>query len=139
MEHKQSDLNLRIEDFTRQIIELNDAKSKLTSQNSEYYRRNASLEYELQQANLNVKKITQELDEVRTQLETETSSKSSLELKNKNLLSDYESVKGQVEEENEIKLELQKQITRLQEEARFNREKLEKECNSKLEELEDSK
>ena len=43
------------------------------------------------------------------------------------------------EEETEHKLELQKQLSKLQEEFRMNKERLERECGGKVDEYEDYK
>lgn len=139
LEHKLCDQQQRIDDSNRQINELNENKAKITSQNNEFKNRTSTLENELQQSNLNNKKICQDIEEARMQTENEMMLRMSMENKNRNLQSDYETLKGQCEEETEIKIELQRQIVRIQEEFRLNREKYEKECSLKVEEFEDSK
>ena len=52
---------------------------------------------------------------------------------------DYENVSGLLEEETEAKLELFKQINRLNEEIKATKERTEKEYEMKLEEMEDAK
>ncbi len=97
------------------------------------------LEHDLQQAQLNVKKFNQELEDARMQAENEAMLRTSAENKLRSLQSDFEGIKGRLEEETETKLELQRQMLRNQEEYRLDREKHEKENSFKIEELEDAK
>jgi hypothetical protein len=62
----------RIEDLLKQLNEFNELKSKLTKENSEFLRRNASIEFEVQQLTLTNKRLNQEFDDARLQLENET-------------------------------------------------------------------
>lgn len=71
MEAKDSELKIRCEELSRQINELNDNKTKLSRENAEYHRKVESLEFDLQQALVNVKRASQELDDSRLQLENE--------------------------------------------------------------------
>ena len=51
---------------------MNEFKNKLTKEQTEFYRRNSIVEFELQQLSINYKRATQELDDVRMQLENES-------------------------------------------------------------------
>lgn len=52
---------------------------------------------------------------------------------------DLESTKLQLEDETEAKIELQKMLVKLQDESRHLRERMEKEIESKNEEIEDQR
>jgi len=51
---------------------MNEFKNKLNKEQTEFYRRNSIVEFELQQLGINYKRATQELDDVRMQLENES-------------------------------------------------------------------
>ncbi len=72
LENKQVESVQRIEDLLKQLNEFNELKSKLTKENSEFLRRNASIEFEVQQLTLTNKRLNQEFDDARLQLENET-------------------------------------------------------------------
>ncbi len=138
-ENKTNELQHRIDEFNRQILDLNDTKSKLTAQNNELNRRTMSLENDLQQAQLNVKKLNQELEDARMQADNEAMMKTSADNKLRSLQGEFDTLKGQLDEETEHKLDLQRQMLRNQEEYRLDREKHEKENSFKIEEFEDAK
>lgn len=71
MENKQIESVQRIDELVRQLNEFNDLKAKLNKENSEYFRRNSSLEFEVQQLSLANKRLNQEHDDARLQLENE--------------------------------------------------------------------
>jgi chromosome segregation ATPase len=139
LETKHADAQQRIDDLLRQLNEYNDLKNKLSKEHSDLFRRNASIEFELQQSTLNNKRLNQELDDARLQLENEILVKTSLDNKSKLLQSDLDNVTAQYEEESEARSELQKQYIKLQDDYRLNKESYEKECKLRMEEVEDSK
>jgi hypothetical protein len=61
----------RIEELLKQLNEYCELKNKLTKDNTEFFRRNASIEFEVQQLTLNNKRLNQEFDDARLQLENE--------------------------------------------------------------------
>lgn len=128
-----------MEEVVRQLGEANDSKAKLLHSNNEHTRKTLALDHELQQLTLNNKKITQELDDARMALETESLVRSTLDTKNKNMQNDLDALSAQLDEESEIKLDLQKQLAKLQDEFRCNKERIEKECGGKLDEYEEFK
>ena len=97
------------------------------------------MEFEIQQLSVNNKRNTQELDDARIQLENELLLKSTLETKFRNTQLDLESTSAQLEEESEAKLLLQKQCNKLQDEIKLSRERAEKDCQVRIDEIEDSK
>ena len=72
LETKQIESTKRIEELIKQLNEMNEFKNKLNKEQTEFYRRNSIIEFELQQLGINYKRATQELDDVRMQLENET-------------------------------------------------------------------
>ncbi len=65
--------------------------------------------------------------------------KNTLENKLKNLQLDFDNTSSHLEEESEGRLELQKQLTRIQEEFKSNRSNIEKECSLRIDEIEDAR
>lgn len=139
LENRQIESSQRIDDLIRQLNEVNELKNKLAKEHSELYRRNSTIEFELQQLTLNNKRLNQELDDARMQLENEILVRNTLENKARGLQIDFENSQAQLEEESEARLELNKQLIRYQDEFKVNKEKYEKECLSKIEDIEDSK
>lgn len=97
------------------------------------------MEFEVQQLSLNNKRLTQEADDAKMQLENELLIKTTLENKFKNLQLDFDNVTAQYEEEQEAKLELHKQLIKLQDEYKQNKDRNDKETEVRIEEIEDSK
>jgi F0F1-type ATP synthase membrane subunit b/b' len=65
--------------------------------------------------------------------------RNTLESKMRTLQADLEAANGQLEEEAETKLELQKQLYKLQDDYKLSKEQYSKECQAKIDEVEDSK
>lgn len=139
LENKQIESSQRIDELIRQLNEANEIKNKLAREHAEFLRRNAGLEFELQQISLANKRLSQELDDARLQLENEILVRTTFENKARGLQNDFESLSAKLEEETEAKLELHKQYTRLQDEFKLHKERIEKECEARIEEIEDSK
>jgi hypothetical protein len=139
LENKQIEASQRIDELIRQLTEANETKNKLAREHAEFLRRNASLEFECQQLALANKRLNQELDDARLQLENEILVRNTFENKSRSIQIDLDSVTAQLEEETETKNELQKQCNRLHDEFKLNKEKIEKECEAKIEDIEDSK
>lgn len=139
LENKQIESTQRIDDLLKQLCDVNDLKNRLSKEHSDLYRKNSTIEFELQQLTLNSKRTNQELDDARMQLENEILVRNTLENKNRNLQADLDNAQGQLEDETEARLELNKQFIRFQDEFKANKEKYEKECEAKIEDIEDSK
>ncbi len=118
---------------------MNDLKTKISKENQEFSRRNANMEFELQQLMINNKRLSQEYENAKMQLESELMIKSSLEAKLKALQHDLDTTSAQLEEESELKLELKKNLAKSHEDFKIYKEKLDKECEARIEEVEDSK
>ena len=97
------------------------------------------MELELQQFTINNKRLTQENDDVKMQLENELLEKNTLENKLRNLQLDFDMTNTHLEEESEARLELQKQLNKIQEEFKLNKTSTEKECSLRVDEVEDAK
>ena len=138
-ENKHAEATQRIDELLRQLSEVTELKNKLAKEHADNYRRNAALEFEMQQLTVSNKRYSQECDDARMQLENEILVRNSLESKMRNLQLDLDASNGHLEEETEAKLELQKQLNKLQDEFRATRERLDKENEAKMEEVEDSK
>jgi hypothetical protein len=65
--------------------------------------------------------------------------RNSLDNKLKTLQLDLENVTSQLDEESDARADLQKQLTKVQDEFKLNKDKIERECQHKIEEVEDSK
>jgi hypothetical protein len=65
--------------------------------------------------------------------------KNSLESKVKAIQFDLENVTSQLDEETDARVEVQKQLQRVQDESKAARDKIERECQHKIDEIEDSK
>ena len=139
LENKQIESAQRIDDLLKQLSDVNDLKNRLSKEHSDLYRKNSTIEFEFQQLSINSKRINQELDDARMQLENEILVRNSLENKARNLQADLDHAQAQLEEETEARLELNKQLIRYQDEFKANKEKYEKECEAKIEDIEDSK
>ncbi|CAF0735017.1 unnamed protein product [Brachionus calyciflorus] len=139
LENKHIEATQRIDDLLKQLNEVNELKNKLAKEHSELYRRNSSIEFEFQQLSLNSKRLNQELDDARMQLENEILVRNTLENKSRNLQVDLDNAQAQLEEETESRIELNKQLIRSQDEFKANKEKIEKECQARIEDVEDSK
>ncbi len=71
LETKQAESQQRSDELIKQLNELSDFKGKITKEHSDNYRRTANMELELQQYTINNKRLTQELDDLKMQLENE--------------------------------------------------------------------
>jgi len=139
LESKHLDSVQRIDELLRQLNEVNDLKTKISKENQEFSRRNANMEFELQQLMINNKRLSQEYENAKMQLESELMIKSSLEAKLKALQQDMDTTSAQLEEESELKLELKKNLAKSHEDFKLYKDKLDKECEARIEEVEDSK
>jgi myosin protein heavy chain len=139
LEAKQADSTKRIDDLLKQLTEMNELKTKLTKEQTEFYRRNSIVEFELQQLSISYKRSSQELDDARMQLENETLMRNTLEHKIKNILLDMEALSGRLDEETEAKSQAQLQLTKAQEEFKLMRITLDNEAKARIDEIEDAK
>lgn len=139
LEAKQSESLKRIDELVKQLNEMNEFKNKLTKEQTEFYRRNSIVEFELQQLSINYKRATQELDDVRMQLENESLVRNTLEHKNKNIQIDLDAISTRLEEETELKNHLNIQLIKIQDEFKAQRLTLDHETKSRIDEIEDSK
>jgi SMC interacting uncharacterized protein involved in chromosome segregation len=139
LENRQIESSQRIDDLLKQLNDANELKNRLSKEHSDLYRKNSSIEFELQQLTLNNKRINQELDDARMQLENEILVRNTLENKNRNLQIDLDNAQAHLDEETETRIELNKQLIKYQDEFKANKDKIEKECQDKINEVEDSK
>lgn len=139
LETKQVESTKRIEELIKQLNEMNEFKNKINKEQTEFYRRNSIVEFELQQLNINYKRATQELDDVRMQLENETLIRNTLEHKNKNNQLDMEALSSRLEEETEAKAHLSTHLTKMQDEFKAHRIALDNDTKSRIDEIEDAK
>ena len=139
LESKQADAMQRIDELTRQLTDSSEARARLAKENAEYFRRTAIVESDLQQNLVNLKRMSQELDDATIGLENERLEKHSLENKYKKLLAESEALGAQLDEESEARIELQKSYNRLQDEFKASKDRMEKEAQQRYEESEDAR
>ena len=159
LEGRVIEMSSKIDDAIRQLTDANNAKSRLAEENLTYGRRLETLDFELTSLQTVHKRTQGDLEEARLHLESEmavsmwtlecrccfSSCSSTLQV-NRTLQStvktyqmDLESTKLQLDDEAEAKVELQKLLIKLQEETRHFRDRMEKEIESKNEEIEDQR
>jgi chromosome segregation ATPase len=139
LENKQIEASQRIDELLKQLTDANDAKNKMSKDHAEFTRRSTQIDFEINQLTTTNKRLGQEYEDMRMQLENEILVRNSNENKMRNLQLDIDLLNSQLEEESESKLTLNKQYVKLQEEFKTTRDRIEKETEARILEIEDTR
>ncbi|CAF4091056.1 unnamed protein product [Rotaria sordida] len=112
LEKQLNGIQTKIEDHVKQMTDLNHSKTKLSSENSDLTRQIEEFERQIGTLNKAKTALQQQLDEAKRTLDDELRGKGSI-LNIRYLTSDLEQVREQLDEEQEAKIELQRQVTKL--------------------------
>ncbi|KAL3314200.1 hypothetical protein Ciccas_007185 [Cichlidogyrus casuarinus] len=139
LESQLNRLKMLTDDLQRQLTELNNSKSRLTSENFELVRINQ--EYESQLTNLTKAKHSLEAmcEDMKRGLDDDARSRITLQTQLTSLQLDFDNLQVRYEEESEEASHLRAQVSKFNTEMASMKSKLEKELLSKTEEFEEMK
>jgi len=119
LEHQLGDLQGKFDQANRELQELNAAKGRVLAENTELGRKVEELESQLNQITKAKQSIAKNLDEAKGSLEEETRIRQKLQGEARNLQSDLDSMRDQLEEEQTARADMQRLITKANQEAQM--------------------
>lgn len=132
-----TEINVRIEELNRTIIDITSHKSRLSQENIEYVKEIQDLKVSIESISFSKQQAITQLEDARRRLEDEDRRRSTLEASLRQVEVDLDSLRVQLEEESEARLDLERQLVKVNGEAQQWHSKYDAEVASRAEELEE--
>ncbi|XP_063809706.1 myosin-15 [Pseudophryne corroboree] len=138
-EDQLNEAKAKVDEMTRQVIDLTTIKGRLQTENGEFARLLEEKESLISQLSRGKSSFTQQIEELRRQLDEETKAKNALAHALQSSRHDCELLREQFDEEQEAKAELQRCLSKCNAEVAQWRNKYETDAIQRTEELEEAK
>lgn len=132
-----TELNVRIEELNRTIIDITSHKTRIASENIELIKEVQDLKINIENVTYSRTQVAMQLDDATRKLEDENRRRSTLESQLYQVGLDLDSVRSQLDEESEIRLDLERQLVKANGDTQIWRNKYETEAAARVEELEE--
>lgn len=140
LEAQMAEINAKLEHSQKELADLNSAKARALSESSDIARQLEEAESQLSQLTKAKQALAKQLEETKAALEEESRLRTKLQSENRNLQADLGRLKEQMEEELEARADLQRLLTKANNEAALWRQKCESgEGGVRSEEMEELK
>lgn len=131
------ELNIRIEELSRTVTEVTSQRARLSSENIELSKEVQEYKISLENSNHLKGQLASQLEESRRRLEDEERRRVSFEQQIHTLEMELESIKVQLDEESEIRLDVERQLSKVTGDAAGWKSKYETECMAHADEVEE--
>lgn len=132
-----TELNVRIEELNRTIVDITSHKSRLSQENIEYVKEIQDLKVSIESVSFSKHQAIVQLEDARRRLEDEDRRRSTLESNLHQVEIELDSLRIQLEEESEARLDLERQLVKVNGEAQQWHSKYDAEVSSRSEEIEE--
>ncbi|KAG5313925.1 MYSP protein, partial [Acromyrmex insinuator] len=132
-----SELNVKIEELNRTIVDITSHKTRLSQENIELVKEVQDLKVNIENVTYLKTQIAGQLDDARRRLEDEERRRALIEASLHQVEVELESVRVQLEEESEARLDIERQLVKANGEVSVWRSKYETEANARIEEVEE--
>jgi len=139
LEASISKMTVKMNDYTRQITDLNAAKGKIAAELGDCQRALEASEANFQQVNRVKTQLAAQYEEARAQYEEEAKQRNALVTQFRNLQQENDGLHGALKESEEQKAHLQSNVSKLNNDLQAMRMKYEAELTARAEEFEDMK
>merc|ERR1719289_305354 len=139
LEASISKMTVKINDYTRQITDLNNVKGKIAAELGDAQRALEASEANFQQVNRVKTQLAAQFEEARAQYEEEAKQRQALVTQFRNLQQENDGLYGALKEAEEQKAHLQSTVSKLNNDLQAMRMKYEAELTQRAEEFEDMK
>ncbi|CAL1296431.1 unnamed protein product [Larinioides sclopetarius] len=131
------EMNVRIEELSRSVTEITAQRARLSSENSDFMKEVQELKVTLDNTNHIKTQIATQYEDLRRKYEDEERRRSALEQTVHTLEMEVESYKVQLDEETEMKIDLERQLVKVNGECATYKTKYETECLAHADEVEE--
>ncbi|KOX72603.1 Paramyosin [Melipona quadrifasciata] len=132
-----AELNVKIEELNRTIIDITNHKTRISQENIELTKEVQDLKVNIENVVYLKTQLVGQLEDARRRLEDEDRRRSLVEASLHQVESELESVRIQLEEESEARLDIERQLVKANGEVQVWRSKYETEANARAEEVEE--
>lgn len=137
MEISITELNVKIEELNRTVIDITSHKSRLSQENIELIKDVQDLKVQLDTVSFSKSQVISQLEDARRRLEDEDRRRSMLESSLHQLEIDLDSTRSQLEEESEARIDLERQLVKANADATSWQNKWNAEVAARAEEVEE--
>uniref|UniRef100_A0A023ERK1 Putative paramyosin long form n=1 Tax=Aedes albopictus TaxID=7160 RepID=A0A023ERK1_AEDAL len=135
--HQVTELNIRIEELNRTIVDITSHKTRLSQENIDLVKSVQDLKINIESISFSRTQLNTQLEDARRRLEEDDRRRSILESTLHQVETELESVRLQLEEESEARLDLERQLVKANGDAGAFKSKYEAECMARHEEVEE--
>nr|CAI5819186.1 unnamed protein product [Callosobruchus analis] len=132
-----NELNVRIEELNRTVVDITSHKTRLSQENIELTKEVQDIKVNLENANYLKSQLAGQLEDARRRAEDDERRRQILEANLHQVEVELESVRVQLEEESEARLDLERQLVKCQGEVQVWKSKYETEAAARAEEVEE--
>lgn len=132
-----SELNIRIEEFNRTILDITSIKQRISQENLDLVKEVQDLKINIESVTYSRSQVLSQLEDSRRRLEEDERRRSTLEATLRQVEIDLESCRLQLEEESEARLDLERQLNNANGNVALYKNKYETEAAARAEEVEE--